>query len=262
MENITISGSTILGYGITGIVSMLLPFALAIIWKRSTNEKYFAAIVGAFGFFCAATARILARAVFLGKGSPLSGSIFSFFVTNAVISGVLEETARLLCFKYPLKNRSARSVSVMHGIGHDGFESIVAMGISSFQYVSYLSTAKGSGLEVFTKGLSEQEAQNVIEGISNLASKSLGTSLLITIGCASGTVFHISMSVLVFAALQQSDPKKLFLLAAGVHTIADILPYFQRVGIVGTEGMVLITVFFDSAVGWFAYKKYQELPYI
>ena len=262
MDSINISGSTILGYGITGVVSVLLPFVLAVIWKRTTDEKYFAAFVGAFGFFCAATVRILLRAMLLGKSSPLRQSPFAFYLTNALISGILEETARLLCFRYPLKNRTSRSVSVMHGIGHDGFESITVIGISSFQYVSYLSTAKSLGIEAFTKGLPKEEAQNVAEGIASLAGNGFFHSLFVTLGAVSGTALHIALSVLVFAALQQFDWKKLFLLAVGLHTLADILPYFEHIGLIPTEGVVILDIVFAAAVGWIAYKKYQELPYV
>ncbi|MBO4524113.1 MAG: YhfC family intramembrane metalloprotease [Ruminococcus sp.] len=262
MDSVNISGATIIGYGITGIVSILMPFILAIIWKRITDEKYFAAFVGAFGFFCAATVRILLRAMLLGNSSPLRESPFAFYVTNALISGVLEETARLLCFKYPLKNKSSRSVSVMHGIGHDGFESITAIGIVSFQYVSYLSTAKSIGIEAFMKGLSETEAQNVADGISSLADQNFFSSLFVTLGSVSGAALHIALSVIVFSALQQFEWKKLFLLAVGLHTFADILPYFEHIGLITMEGVTILDIIFTAAVSWFAYKKYQELPYI
>ena len=262
MNDITITGSTILGYGITGAVSILLPFVLAVIWKRTSGEKNFAAIVGAFGFFCAATLRIILRAAILGKSSPLRESPFAFYMTNALISGVLEETARLLCFRHPLKNRTSRSVSVMYGIGHDGFESITAVGIVSFQYFSYLSAAKSRGLEAFTEGLTETEAENVLKGIADLADQSFGGSMLVMLGAAAGAALHISLSVIVCSALQQLDWKKLFLLAVGLHTFADILPYFEHTGLISRAGVTVLDIILSAAVGWFAYKKYHELPYV
>lgn len=261
MENITVNNSAVMSYAMTGIVSILLPFLLAFLWKRSSNEGYYAAIIGFLGFLAAGTVRILARAMLLNGGSPLKKSALAFYVTNAVISGVLEETSRLLCFKYLLKNKTARSVSVMHGIGHGAYETVVLVGIGSFDYVSYLNTLKSGGVSAFITDLTAEETANTIEWLKAIAGYSFGTGLLATLDSISGVVFHIAMSVIVFAALQQIDWKKLFLLAVGMHIVADIVPYFEFIGAVGMEALRVFNILLIMLFGWIAYRKYQELSY-
>ncbi len=262
MDDIVFSAGTIIGYALTGIVATALPIGLLFFWKKYTGESIFPFFVGIAAYYIAATVRIFMRMPLKVEGSIFQSNKLLYCFAQALLSGVLEETARLIAFRYPLRNRTARSTSVMYGIGHDAYESIILTGITSFQFVIAAIGYNRYGMEGYGVDLNSEEALSLYESTRKLADQSFFESLIFTLDEVSSIAVQIALSVIVFAALQKVDWKKLFFLAVGLHTAMDFFMYFPKLGYISMNAAILLDIVFDAAIAYYAYKRYQELPFV
>lgn len=261
MTEIYFSSGTILGYALTGAVCIFVPFLLAFLWRRYTGESWLIFIVGVVTYYIVGTVRIMARMLMFGEDSFLRSDKLIYCFSQALLSGVLEETARYVVFRYPLKNRTARTVSVMYGLGHDAFESFAVGGIMSLEYVSYALTCNSKGIGVFLAGLNEEEAADMLESFATLADHSFMNSLLVDADMISGTLFHVAMSVIVFMAVRTEDWKRWLLLAIGIHTLMDLRQYLVVLGL-GMDGARAVNIVLTGFICWYCCRLYKKLPYV
>ena len=66
-------------------------------------------------------------------------------ITNVILVGVLEETARFVCFKLLLRRYSDRDTAITYGIGHAGAEALMYEGFT-FLVLGVASLAGLSGI--------------------------------------------------------------------------------------------------------------------
>ena len=249
---------TLLRYAATGVICTAIPILLAVFWRKRTYESWVVFIVGFLAYFAAGTVRILLRMLMFGDGSFLNSSPFLFYLVQGLLSGLCEETARYSAFKYPLRNRTQRTASIMYGLGHDFYETLAVAGFASFHYVLDGIDWNNLGEAEFTRGLDEAAAKKMLEGVAAAADFSFLDSMLVTLDCISGTVTHIALSVIVFKAVQTGDWKRWLMLAIVLHTMGNFLCGYLPLS---DTGMHLFSIVQAAALGWFAYRVYKELPY-
>jgi uncharacterized membrane protein YhfC len=192
------------------------------------------------------------------EGSTLSSDPFWFYLVQGLLSGVIEETARYIAFKYPLKNRTERTVPVMYGLGHDWTESAAAGGILSFHYVLDGIDWNNLGAEEFTRGLDDKAAQSMLEGVAELAGRSFQDMLLVNLDSLGGTAAHIALSVIVFKAVQTGNWKRWLLLAIGLHAMSNFLRGYLPLP---ETPMRLFSLAISAAICFYSYRVYKSLPY-
>lgn len=255
------SSGTILGYALTGAVCIFAPLLLAYIWRRYTGESWLIFIAGAVVYYILGTVRIFARMLMFGEDSFLRSDKLLYCFSQALLSGVLEEVARYITFRYPLKNKTARTVSIMYGLGHDSFESVAVGGIMSLQYVSYALTCNSKGVGIFLEGLNEEETADMLRSFTTLADHSFLNSLLVDADMLSGTFFHVAMSVIVFMAARTGDWKRWLLTAIGIHTLMDMREYLVVSGM-SMDGARVLNIIMTGLICWFCYRLYKKLPFV
>lgn len=249
---------TLLRYAATGIVCTVAPLILAFLWRKRTYESWVVFLAGFLAYFAAGTVRIMLRFFIFREGSVFATDPFAFYLVQGMLSGVCEETARYVTFKYPLRNRTERTTSVMYGLGHDFYESLAVGGFASFHYVLDGIDWNNLGEAEFTRGLNEKAAQKMLEGVAAAADFSFLDSVLVSLDCLAGTFTHVALSVIVFKAVQTGDWKRWLLLAIGLHTAGNFLCGYLPLS---STGMHLFSIIWAAAIGWFAYRVYKELPY-
>ena len=257
-SDIHFSTATLLRYAATGIVCTVAPVLLAVFWRKRTYESWVIFIVGFLAYFAAGTVRMMLRMLMFGEGSSLNSSPFLFYLVQGLLSGVCEETARYIAFMYPLRNRTARTVPVMYGLGHDFYESLAVGGFASFHYVLDGIDWNNLGAEEFTRGLDEAGAAKMLEGVAAAADFSFFDSVLVSMDCISVTFIHVALSVIVFKAVQTGDWKRWLLLAIGLHTAGNFLCGYLPLS---DTGMHIFSIVEAAVLGWFAYRVYKSLPY-
>lgn len=115
-----------------------VPVAIAIIWKLKKKEPITSILVGAATFLLFALIlekpiqNVLAFPTAMGLPEH---TVSRFLNANPVLlalvaglfPGVFEETGRLIAFKTVLRKRKNKETSISYGIGHGGFEAILAV---------------------------------------------------------------------------------------------------------------------------------------
>lgn len=256
--DIRFTTATLVRYAVTGIVCTIMPLILAFMWRKRTFESWWVFIVGFLAYLSAGTVRVILRFFIFREGSVFTTDPFVFYLMQGLLSGVCEETARYVAFRYPLKNKTARTASVMYGFGHDFYETLAVGGFASFHYVLDGIDWNNLGEAEFTKGLDAHSAQKMLEGVAAAADFSFLDSVLVSLDCVAGTFTHVALSVIVFKAVLTGDRKRWLLLAIGLHTAGNFLCGYLPLS---STGMHLFSIFWAAALGWFAYRVYQKLPY-
>lgn len=257
-SDINFSTGTLLRYAATGIFAAVVPFLLAYLWRKRTNESWLVFLAGFLAYFAAGTVRIILRAFIFREGSAFATDPFLFYLVQGILSGVCEESARYLAFRYPLGNKTARTTSVMYGLGHDCYETIAVGTMASFHYVLDGIDWNNLGEAEFTKGLDEKAARKMLEEVAAAADYSTLDAALVCLDGLAGTFTHIALSVIVFKAVQTGNRKRWLLLAIGLHTLGNFLCGYLPLS---DMGMHLFSIFWAMWICWFAYREYQKLPY-
>ena len=156
---------------------------------------------------------------------------------------MFEETGRLCAFKLFFKNKNDRRESVMYGIGHGGVEAVLVSGLTMISYIaiSAIINLSGGMAGLTVLGIGEDTASVLMTAFT-------GTNpfmyLVSGIERIMAIAFHISMSVLVFAAVKQKGRGWYYPLAIGLHALLDLGAIAYQTGIIksiiAVEGYVLV----------------------
>ena len=217
---------------ISALVSIGLPIALGVIWHKRTGAKASSLFIGAAAFvvFAMILENICHRLVLYGSGSCaafMQSNMWAYGLYGALAAGVFEETGRLCAFKLLFKKKDDRCEGVMYGIGHGGVEAVL---------VSVLMTAF-TGTNPF---------MYLVSGIERIMA----------------IAFHISMSVLVFAAVKQKGRGWYYPLAIGLHALLDLGAMAYQAGmiksIIAVEGYVLVFTALCALLAARVYRGMEE----
>ena len=235
MELTKVGTQSMVALIVGAVLSVILPAALALIWKFKKKERFTTILLGAATFMVFVLVlekpiqnvlifpaqmglpeHALARAI---TASPI---LLSFLA--ALFPGVFEETGRLVMFKTVLKDRTNRETSVSFGIGHGGFEVIMILGMSFVGYIVYAVMINTGAFGAVIDQITEQ-APDQIESVYALAEQ-IATFTFADLGLMlaerlAALLFHIAASVLVFYACRDKGKGWLYPLAVILHTAMD-----------------------------------------
>lgn len=250
-----IGTSTFVYMGIIIAVGIIMPLAVAIWWVKTRNDKFSTVLVGAATWFLfAMVLETIPKAVLFNPatsiGKTVLGNTFLYVFFGTLLAGVFEEVGRYVAFKTVLKKRTNRETGISHGIGHGGFEAMFILVSTGIQNLIYCTMINGGtfGILVNQGELSAADIATLNALPEQLASWSLGITLLWIAERVFAMLLHTGMSIVVFNAVKQKRISLLFL-AIVLHMIFDTAPALYQKGIINlyaTEGIiaVLTLVFF------------------
>ena len=149
MPDIPFKPEVAIGLGVSALIALGAPLAMAFVFRRRTGAslKYFA--IGAVVFFVSQIVLRLPWQIPLAKfvqanTTADSALTYAFIAFSALTAGLFEETGRWCGYRFLIKEERSWRVAVMYGLGHGGIESILLIGINmAVLWVLYVALARG-----------------------------------------------------------------------------------------------------------------------
>ncbi|MBQ2823901.1 MAG: YhfC family intramembrane metalloprotease [Oscillospiraceae bacterium] len=246
--------STIIGYALSGSVAFLLPTGMFIAAKYKMYARIIPLIIGVFSYSFISVVRAVVRSAVINEDMARH-MIFGFFVLS-VISGVLEEVGRYAVFRWAIPNYYRVEDAFSYGIGHGGIEIAFTTGIVSFGDMFDAMKINRVGLENFIAENSGNAAE-ITEWVAAEYDSGMGLCFFGALMCLCGMVTHISLSVIVMAAVHYDDSRKLLLAAVGLHTASNFIAHISNMVVVGIFYTDLICAAVLCFIAYKVYKKYR-----
>ncbi len=231
--------SLILCITVSALLSIGLPVALLIFWRKKTHARLFPAVIGAatFVLFALVLERLLHSVVL--KLPAVTGNTVVYVLYAGFAAGIFEETGRWFAFRFLLKKYRGRETSVTYGIGHGGIEAILITGttmLSNLALAILLATEGEAGL---TAIVGSDTAATLISAYRSTAP---GLYLVGGLERVTAIALHIALSVLVFRAVRERRIGR-WLLAVLFHALVDCFAVLYSVGVIGNIWVIELGVF-------------------
>ena len=236
-EFATVGREQFIALGLGVLLAVIIPIAIALIWKFWKHEKFTTIRVGAatFVLFALILEKTIQNALVFPTTMGLPDHAASQFINTRPIlwalvlglfPGVFEETGRFMAFKTVLRNRRNRETSISYGIGHGGIEVILVLGINYIVYIVYavmINTGTFQGIidQVAEQAPFQEEAIRALaDQLAVFSFADIGTGMFERVFAF---LFHVGASILVFYAARDKGRFWLYPLAILLHTALDSL---------------------------------------
>lgn len=236
---------TIIFIGLMMVLSVGVPVAAFIYFKRRMNISWKPMLIGALIFVVFSQILEKALHVYLLQLNTQTAEWLSnpylFAVYGGLAAGVFEEVGRYVGFRYLLKPYREWKDGLANGIGHGGIEAILVGGFGAVQFVMFAVLINSGSFE------SLLHIQGDTSALVALKDQLLHKPWSIFLGGwerVFAFVFHIGMSIFVLYAVFSN--KKMFLLyAVLIHASYDfmvvLLTKAWGVNLFVVEGFVAMT---------------------
>ncbi|MCL1847866.1 MAG: YhfC family intramembrane metalloprotease [Coriobacteriia bacterium] len=217
------------------IVSVALPVIGCIIVWRRTGASVISFFIGMAVFLVCFIIAIATSVL----GQFLIASPVILTLVLSLRAGLVEEFGRFVAFKWLLKRRTAVSDGFMYGVGHGGMEVLLVLSLSMVSNLVLVFMFNSGGMEALAPYAAPDQIELLAQSMDELAKAS---PLYLSVGLIeriSAMCIHISLSVIVFCAVRQRK-WLYFLLAIGLHTLADASTALYVGGYVGVWGIEAI----------------------
>lgn len=269
-----IQTSSIIAMAVTGVICTLYPIILLVLWRKKTGAALAPFFVGAGTFFLFALIleQLLHQVCMLGDNAvarTISTSVALSTLYGGLTAGVFEETGRFVAFKL-MKKHDSKETAITYGIGHGGIEAILIVGIGMLA---------NAGLSLFLNqtGTTNLGVIGGPDGPTSVFLGDAGGALLSTlqgitpVSCALATyerivtvLFHIALSVLVFAAARRPGKLWLYPAAVVIHACVDFIAVLYQLGIVKslllTELFITVYTALTIVFALWVWKKLTAPP--
>lgn len=265
MNDIRFTSGALAGFAVEGVLTILIPIILLIVWKKKTGAGLKPAITGMIVFPLFGIALKIIPAYFLLiADNPVSRALTSnlwlySIIGGGLLAGIFEEGGRFIAFKTVLKNCNSRLDAISYGIGHGGFESAY-VGFTVFSYLMLGVIVNSGGIDMLTAGMNAEDITAFEAQLKALAVNPFATpAILGTFERVCAITFHISMSVLVFTAAKNKKYTWLFPCAILLHTLLNSLTALYSSGMVSAVGLELIIAVYAAVMAFIAFRIYKKL---
>lgn len=190
------------------LVMLILPIAAAffLFYKRMIFPKPF--FIGALAF---GVSQLVLRMPIMNILAavtdwyvPFVSTVIGAVIVGGLSAGLFEESARLICAKTILKDRTSFSAMLSFGLGHGLCEVVLLLGTSSINtLLMAVSYKRGSYDQMLAAGaISEEALTQITAALSTLTVPNMFISILERI---SAIGFHVFASALVFKAVNDKN---------------------------------------------------------
>ena len=201
-----VSNLSIISMAISLIISLALPIAGIIYLKKKYNASLKTFFIGMIMFFVAV--QILEASIHnyflninISTSEFLLGNPLAYMLYGGLMAGIFEETARLISFKFLIKDRNDIT-AITYGVGHGGIEAILIGAVSSLNAIIYSVLINNGGFQSLMEGASVSK-----EVISTTYNQFVNTSsfywLMPGVERMIAMAIQISLSIMVFYAVKE-----------------------------------------------------------
>ena len=226
--------------GITVVISIGLPICLFLVLRRKFELKVVPLLVGVAAFIV--FAMVLEQLLHMLVLRPVNGVIelmnnpLLYVLYGIFAAGIFEETARFLSFLLLKKKYKSVGTGLSYGIGHGGIEATIIAGLPMINYI-VLSV-------MINSGTASVLGNSVQAQLTALVSTAPHIFLISGFERIMAIITHISLSLLVWFAVDRKDKWWLFPTAIILHAIVNIPAVLMQVGIIKniilTEGLLAV----------------------
>lgn len=256
---------SIIFMGISLILSLGLPIGGIIYLKVKHKVSLKVFFIGMLAFFI--TVQVLEAPIhnyFLNINENTSAFLLNnpvaYMLYGGLMAGIFEETARLISFKYLIKDRNDIT-AVTYGVGHGGIEAILIGGVSSLNAIAYSLLINNGGFQsTMEKALVSKEV--ISTTYNHFVNSSSILWLMPGLERVIAMIIQISLSIIVFYAVKERK-YIFFLVAILIHAVIDFPAALYQVGVITNVYIVeVITFIIAIALAVITFKKLiKKIPY-
>jgi uncharacterized membrane protein YhfC len=237
-----VDGRLVASFVVAIVFDVLMPVGVVLWVRRRLGVAWKVVAIGAAAF---ALSQLFTRVpavqviqYFLRdalKTSPVV--LYAWFVVLSLTAGLFEETARLLAFKYPLRDFRTWRNAVGFGAGHGGLESALLIGgLAAIGLVNVVVLTK---MDVATLKLPPEQLEQVVAAKAKIAELRWWEPLLGAWERVCGMVVHIAMTVVVLQRFLRGE-RRWYWFAVAFHSLANLSAVLvvKAWGTVAGEGVV------------------------
>ena len=222
----TVAGLSIIFMIISGLISILLPIILLVVFKKKGADilPFFVGCIVMLVF--AFILESLVHSIILSSdaGTMIQGNVVLYALYGGIMAGLFEETGRFLAFKTVLKKRQDKNINaLMYGAGHGGFEAVALLGITSLNNVIWSFMINSGNTAALTGAVTGDALAQVEAAIQALITTPSYMFLLGGIERISAIILHIALSVLVWFAAKTKGAGYLYPVAILIHFAVDAM---------------------------------------
>ena len=260
MDEIQISTAQVIAMGLAGVIQLLLPVTLWILWRRKTRASWLPLLAGLLGFIVIGTVRAVFRAIFL---TEMQSSPLLYYLAQALLAGIFEEGGKYLVMRFAIPNCDRQHDAVSYGIGHSAVEHYAAgsAGLLLYGFAVAIFYRTG-GMDAFAPGetgaflMQGQDDAGMLEILQAVSENTVFSCIRTTL--ESLPVLHLCCSVLVFTAVHDDQSPKWLFAAIGLHTLADVIgAFYMAHHITHTEANIL-ELLLDAGLIYLTYRVWQH----
>ena len=170
-------------------------------------------------------------------------------------AGIVEETGRLLAFRFILKPKNGwheYKTAASYGVGHGFCEALLTLGLNYVSYIVFAIMINSGGLAALTGALPPGTADPYAELIGVLAGTAPSLFLISGFERITAMIFHFSASIIVFYGVKERK-YGYYLLAILLHTAFNSLTIPLSAG--AASIWVTELVLFLAALAIFAFSR-------
>ena len=260
MENIRFTNTAFAAIGLQAILVIALVSAVALIWKKKTKQPFELYLIGAVTFFVSAMVlenipKVPVLSLPAIKNSPVLTTVVA-----SVFAGLFEETGRFIAFRTAMKKNHDKKNAISYGIGHGGFEALFLILSTAITYIVMGIMINSGNTEKITADMDEAAIALVTEQLKAVSTSTFSSVLPAVFERISAMTFHISCSVLVFAAAKNKKYIMLYPIAILLHFGFDMLSGLYLTKTVTAIQMEIIYASAAFVMAAAVYCFYKKLP--
>lgn len=238
----------ILGIVLTGVVPVFACLYSKKKWGR-TGKAFL------FGVLAFVVSQVLLRIPLMNYAAThfawyqiFSMKTIPFSIFTAFTAGLFEETARLLCFRFFLKDRRRNVDGIVFGFGHGGIEAFLLVGLNCLCMFLGFLFYKAVGAENLPNGIVSSGLLSALQTLEVTPVHHLFGLFFPGIWeRIVAVMIQIGMTMIVLSGFQKKKVFRYYVTAIAVHTLVD-----AGIGIVplwtASRGSVLLVCFTVFAV--------------
>lgn len=261
MTGNTVPVLSIFFMGISALIGFGLPIGLFIFWRKKYELNAFATFVGSVCFivFAMIFEQIL-HSIVLTRGSDgtilLAEKPFLYVLYGTMAAGVFEETGRFVCFHLLKKIYKGYGTSLAYGIGHGGVEAIFVLGFSMLTNIIFSVQINAGNIAVLG------DTQQIYDAVDALCTTASPIFLVGGIERIAAVTMQISLSVLVWFAVNKKGKVWLYPAAILLHALIDVPAALMQCGvfksIVLVEVMIIIFTIALAYLAVYVTRRFNE----
>jgi len=248
---------------VSAVLSIGVPIALFLVFRKKFNFKILPMIFGIIGFtLFALVLESTIHSLVIGKIIIKESQPLLFIVYAVFMAGIFEESARLIAFLILKKKYSGIGTGLSYGIGHGGTESILLAGVSLIFTIVMSILINTGNINLLTGKLSGTALTAMNAQITQLTTTAPYLFLVSGLERMIAIAIQLSLSVVMFYAVFGN--KKLWLYPAAIicHAIIDTPAASMQAGLLKSiplvEILALVCAVLMVILAWFIHRSFRE----